>query len=844
MNSLQKVSLVLLFLTMPLLLQAQQAYFVDGFHGGIWGHYPVNYTSYIVNQLKNHPDWKINLEIEPETWDRESVTDPESFKALQAYLQDNTSNTKAEYVNPTYAQPYLFNISGESMIRQFAYGIKKLKHYFPDITLTTYSSEEPCFTSALPKVLTSLGYKYASLKNPNTCWGGYTRAFGHGLINWVSSDGSSVIASPRYAIEELKPGSAWETIASNNSNEYVTAALNDGTSMPVGMCLQDAGWRMGPWLKGQYYQPTEYTTWRNYFEKAVGKEKITDWKFTQEDILTSLVWGSQILQKIAQQVRTSENKIIQTEKIALINRIDNQLRYPEKALAIAWQNLLLSQHHDCWIVPYNGSKDNNWADKVKIWTGRTNAICDSITNPDRSLLDDKKATYLKVYNTTGKHRNEWVKYLLPGGYRAKGIAILNAHNTEVPSQLLPAENAVLFKASVPAIGYSVFQIKAVENIAAKVATAVRVLPNGDCFLETDMYKMYINKANGGAIESLIAKFAGNKEFVDAHSPRKFNELRGNFYIKGGLLSSTQTPAAISVLEAGPFQVSIKIQGLIAGNPFYQIVTLRQGERRIDCQLNINWQSNERVGEYEETNYQSNSLRKAFYDDRFKLLTIFPLALKNQLVYKNAPFDVMKSQLRNTFFNRWDSIKNNIVLDWVDVTSGDKKHGMAVFTDHTTSYTHSVNTPLGLTTLYSGYGLWGRDYKVEGGTNMNYILLPHNGNWQDAGLEWERVRNSEPLVAVPMQKRPGKLTNSLIKLIPKDWIISAFFIEGDNMYLRIYNTGSTHSSGKIRFSFKLSQAALVSLGKSDTSKIPLKRLNSNSAELRLRLAPFGFQTLKI
>ena len=47
-----------------------QAWFVDGYHGGIYGHYPVEWkTRFIADQLDAHPEWRIGLEIEPETWD-------------------------------------------------------------------------------------------------------------------------------------------------------------------------------------------------------------------------------------------------------------------------------------------------------------------------------------------------------------------------------------------------------------------------------------------------------------------------------------------------------------------------------------------------------------------------------------------------------------------------------------------------------------------------------------------------------------------------------------------------------------------------------------------------------
>lgn len=153
----------------PMTLNAQQSYFIDGYHGGVYGHYPKGYTRFMVEQLQRHSDWKINLEIEPETWDRERIEDPLHYNAFAEMIQDSVS--RIEYVNPSYAQSYLFNCSAESTIRQFSMGLEKLREHFPNISFRSYSSEEPCFTAALPAILSSFGVKYASSKNPNTCWG-------------------------------------------------------------------------------------------------------------------------------------------------------------------------------------------------------------------------------------------------------------------------------------------------------------------------------------------------------------------------------------------------------------------------------------------------------------------------------------------------------------------------------------------------------------------------------------------------------------------------------------------------------------------------------------------------
>lgn len=35
---------------------AQQAYFIDGYHGGIYGHYPVGQTAFIAQKLRQNPN--------------------------------------------------------------------------------------------------------------------------------------------------------------------------------------------------------------------------------------------------------------------------------------------------------------------------------------------------------------------------------------------------------------------------------------------------------------------------------------------------------------------------------------------------------------------------------------------------------------------------------------------------------------------------------------------------------------------------------------------------------------------------------------------------------------------
>jgi alpha-mannosidase len=864
----------------------QPAYFIDGYHGGIYGHIPPWQTKFMVDKLDQYPDWKINLELEPESWDTIAIKDSAAYEAFRARITDQSAQGRVEYINPAYGQSYLYNISGESIIRQFYYGMRKLRQHFPGIRFSSYSSEEPCFTSALPQILRSYGITYASLKNPNTCWGGYTRAYGGGLVNWIGPDGTSVLTVPRYAIEALKPHSTWETIASNNSIEYVLSAFHAGITSPVGMCLQDAGWANGPWIKSgedyrpgpddmqdvkHSYHPTVYETWRGYFETKTSRKTDQDWHFSQEDVLTSLVWGGQILQQVAQEVRAAENKVVAAEKLASMAALYKATPWPGISLDEAWRTLLLAQHHDCWIVPYNVRAGLTWADHTKQWTGNTINRSDSILDQSMAALASPGGTnQITVFNTTATERDECVEVQLPAGWT--GATITDNDNHAVTGQPT-ATNKWLFRAHVPSLGYAVYHLQQAQGAgqgsaqgagqpadASRHATQgahVTRMDNGTYRIETDLYSLILDPAKGGAITRLATKGRNAKVFTDAKSFHHFNELRGNFYREGGFRSSADTTAQLEILENGPLRIRVQVKGVIAGTPFTQLLTLQQGEPRIDVHLQIDWAGNHAIGESPD-NIKGHELRKEFYNDSFKLQALFPVALSGQQIYKNAPFDVLKSKLPNTFFDSWDSIKNVVVLNWVDVTGKDDRYGLAVFSDQTTSYAHGPNYPLALTIQYSGPGLFGRDYTITGPTTMDYAIIPHAGRWDQAGIWTAATRYNEPLRAKLDQPqaneqphatdqaqsaRPADQNHSLLHLSNAGWEVSSITTSGNDLLIRLFNAEGKDSLQRIYPTFPVKSASIVALDGHEMQQLDSRQDPQGKTYFDLSAPRFGFRTIK-
>ena len=798
------VVLIVIFLSLGT-MYAQQAYFVDGYHGGIYGHYPVEWqTRFMTDKLHAFPEWRICLEIEPETWDTVRVRTPKDYRKFQHTVKD----PRVEFTNPTYAQPYCYNISGESIIRQFEYGIKKIRSHFPEVSFTTYSAEKPCFTSCLPQVLKLFGFKYAVLRCPDTCWGGYPVAYGKDLVNWVGPDGTSLLTVPRYACESFEVNSTWQTASWNNSNEFLASCFAAGIKAPVGMCFQDAGWRGGPWLGtgDKIKNHSVYTTWSEYIEKHSIGASNDDWKVSQDDFRVALMWGSQVLQQIARRVRVGENRIVMAEKMAAMANISCGYTYESERLDEAWRTLMLSQHHDSWIVPYNRlNKKHTWAEEIACWTGKTLRLSDEII--EEAVAKDCDVSpespgknRIRIYNTTGTARHEVVDVFLPCDFGSKGVSVYDAENRliDCAAKTEGAGTRVYFMADVPAFGYATYDVRAGGRMIKRKAS-VTDSGNGKWIVENDNYRIVFDALKGGTITELIDKKGNGENIVPSYGKYGLGELKGYFYDENRFRSSTETPAKISVVQDNFFEVVLKIEGEIASHPFTQLVTLKRGSRCIDFDLQVDWKGNVGIGEYKQIADDWQKSRRGFYDDRFKLNILFPAELKNPCIYKDAPFDVCKSYQTDTHYNCWDSIKHNVILHWVDLYSSEQNCGLAVYSDHTTSYAYGTDYPLALTAQYSGVGLWGVDYRITGPLKMKYALVPHDGRWDDAALSAVEAQRNEPLLVYALSDVPLE-NKSFIDLKDSGYLLSAVKMTEKGMIFRLFNAEGNNFPAEFTLGF--------------------------------------------
>ena len=66
--------------------------------------------------------------------------------------------------------------------------------------------------------------------------------------------------------------------------------------------------------------------------RQVADKPQKQWRFSPEDILTTLPWGEKTLQTLAQQVRSAENRVLVAEKMASMAAALHGSQFPAEIL--------------------------------------------------------------------------------------------------------------------------------------------------------------------------------------------------------------------------------------------------------------------------------------------------------------------------------------------------------------------------------------------------------------------------------------------------------------------------------------------------------------------------------
>lgn len=803
-------------------------YFVDGFHGGIKGHMPQGSMADILNGLENNPDWKVTLEVEPISFDWLKKHEPETFYRLKEYVEADYDDIRVEIASGSHAQAFSWAISGESVIRQLTMGMKYVKESFPKAVVDTYAVQEPCWTSSLPQILNSLGFKRAVLKN-STCWGGYTKGIDKEIVFWVGPDGSRIACVPRYECEDLIfcwaiQGSGYDKPA---MDKFPQKCVDKGIKHPAAIEFQDLGWRGLPWVHEKYQK---YTTWREYFDKIADKPE-DEWKFSQEDILVSLPWGEKTINKMSRQVRESENKLVQTEKLASLANIKSGFKYPERDINEAWYQLLLSQHHDAWICAPCGQ----WAKKAEFQTSFSDNVSAFVQddalwaineNEVSVKVNESKTQFVRVFNSTGSRRQGLTEVMITVPEGTESVEVIAPNGASVPCRASVIRRArgnngalhLSFIADVPAMGYATYKVchgtgNKVEEMIPMWGNRGGGEVNGDTLvIENDILSITLDLKKGGTFSSLIDKRDGT-EYVDTNSEFCFNEYRGYHIESGEFVSTKDVTVTARVFEKSELRTTAMIEGKLCDQYFKTFIRLEKGSDAISFQNQFFFKPDTKFGNPWVIPPERGNLeyKKADHDDRYKLHAVFPTSFKNDGLYKESAFNVEKSKLDDTFFMGWDQIKHKVMVHWVDSFNESENRGLALYCDHTNGYQFGADYPLGITLAYGGQsGFWWGNCRLDGMQETRYSIIPHADKWDGAKLYSLCESINEPLVTRTFStSKDVEKEYSAIDIKTDGVILSAMTVTDKGLLVRVFGAENDGKSCVINTGFDFKSVKSVS-----------------------------------
>ncbi len=865
-------------------------YFADGWHGGAYGHMPIGALRDVLRFLEQTPDWKVCLEIEPMSWEVLLRRDPQVYEELKRLLSDQRVDARVELVGNSYGQPLAWAFSGESNIRHLTRAREILREHFPGVAEETYAVQEPCWTSAMPQILRSMGFARAVLKNSTTTFG-YTTGFDADLVEWIGPDGSSLPAVPRYACENpLHPHkleSCLQGFSDDRIADFARRCIEHGIPHPSGMHFQDLGWVARKAVRSAHVR---FVTWREYCE-TIATKPAKPWRFTQENIRVTLPWGEKYLHRLSREVRSAENKLLLAEKMAAMANVLRGLPFPAELLRQAWDNVLLAQHHDSWLCAKQRQGRQNWAWRVGAWTWEAENICDKViegcgdalaSGAGATVEKPLGAQWARVFNTVGTSRVDIVELPIATDPGTQSVRVIDGQGKEVVAQIVPTRSyqadkslnaaTVLFSARTPAVGYSTYCVEPVYERNSAVGGDVKQLrpgrgmrgavyettsavgvdgahartePNGSIAIETDLYKIQLDPARGGAVTSLFSKDM-NKEFCDPASERLFNEYRGYFITEEQWASSAENSAKVEIIENGPVRVRVRVAGEILGRPYRSTMTVVQGQRRIDFLVSFDFGDETLIGDpFYSRGGHAGTQRRSHHNSYYKLQAFFPVSVRNQTLYKNSAYDVCRSENEDTFYTRWDSIKHNIIVNWVDVIDDREQHGLALLSDHTGSYAHGKDDPLSLVLAWGWVGSYYGGGPLSGEHEAAYAVIPHGGNWEQAKLSQEAARWNEPLLAQIMKGKPkaGDETHSLVTVSGYGVETPTLLLEGKDLLVRLFNAAGDDSPRTVSLAMKPVRIELVELDGRTIKELPIEHTAEGRYAVRLAMPQFGIRTLR-
>ena len=465
--------------------------------------------------------------------------------------------------------------------------------------------------------------------------------------------------------------------------------------------------------------------------------------------------------------------------------------YPLQRLNDAWTLAMGAHFHDLAAgTATPRSYEFAWNDDVIAMNQFAGVLNSAVEGVAATLNTATKGVPLVVFNPLNIAREDAVEANVefPGGM-PKSVRVTAPDGHDVPAQI--AGGKVIFVASVPSVGYAVYDVQPGDG-SAGASTSLGMSKGG---LENAYYRVRLNedgdvasifdKENGRELLSAPARLA-----ISYDNPAQWPAWNMDWEQEQAAPKAfVSGPAKVRVVEDGPARVAIEVTRETAGSHFVQTVSLSAGDggKRVEFGNVIDWKTRE-----------SN------------LKATFPLTASNQMATYNWDIGTIE---RPTAQPKKFEVPSH---QWVDLTDMSGKFGATILTDSKNGSDKPNDNTLRLTLIRTpGVAGGYPDQATQdiGHHEFVYGIAGHSADWRTSQTDWQAERLNAPLFAFQTAKHAGALgrTFSLLNVSnPRIRVMAVKKAElSDEIIVRLVELdGKPQSEVKISFAAPIMSAREV------------------------------------
>ncbi len=467
-------------------------------------------------------------------------------------------------------------------------------------------------------------------------------------------------------------------------------------------------------------------------------------RFTGEMELTNHSAGSLTSQAYQKRwIRKTELLADAAEKSSIAAEWLGARPYPLQRLNDAWTLNMGAHFHDLAAgTATPRSYEFAWNDDVIALNQFSDVLNDATGGVAAALNTATIGTPVVIYNPLNIAREDIAEASVtsPTG-TLKSVHVTAPDGKEVPAQI--SDGKVIFLASLPSVGYSVYDVKP----GAAAATAATHLHVTDRSLENAYYRVKLNE--DGDVSSIYDKTIA-KELLSAparlaisyDNPSQWPAWNMDWdQEQAAPKSYVSGPAQIRVVENGPVRVAIEVARETGGSRFVQTISLAAGDagKRVEFSNIVDWKTRE-----------SN------------LKAVFPLTASNEKATYN--WDIGTVERPSAEPKKFEVPSHQ----WIDLTDMSGEFGATILTDCKNGSDkpndHTIRLTLIRTPGVKG-GYPDQATQDIGHHEFTYGIAGHAAGWREAKTDWQAQRLNAQLIAFETSKHPGSLgkTFSLLKV---------------------------------------------------------------------------------